>query len=203
MGAIQSAFTAVSNLSVSQFSMLDEPAGAFARTLPRDTCVVANSGSLSVSGQAYIRAIVIPAGATLHSLVFQVGAAVVGGTHDWAGLLDVNGNVLAMSADGAGALWSVANTRLVVPMTAPATPLQFASQQVCYVVACSAFATTAPTLFGDTALGSGVAAGAIPAGTPVACGTVGGATQTTPPALAAALGAPASLGTCNFYAAAI
>lgn len=186
-------------LAFQQASMLDEPAGAFARTMPRSAN---SSGTLAMatSAQAYIRSIIMPQGGVLNSLVFQVNAAVVGGSHDWAGLLDSTGKVVAMSADGNGNLWTPAVTRIVVPMSAP-TPIP--QTALYYVVVCSVFITTAPTIDGAAATGAGVAGVGSPANTPVFCGTIGGATQAGPPAIGTALGAPAALGSSNFYAAAI
>ncbi len=126
------------------------------------------------------------------------GSASIAGVLEFA-LTDVNGNVLAMSADGGGALFSPAVTRIVIPMSASTV---FPVSQFCYVVACSVFATTAPGIDGDNALGAGVAIGGAPAGTPVLAATIGAATQSTPPAISSNLGAIASVAGCNFYAAA-
>src|SRR5579859_1758875 len=79
--------------------MFDEPAGTLARTVPRGQLT---NGALALAGtgQVQARMIVLPAGLPVTNIAIMSGTtAEVAGTHFWAGLTDVQSNVLFVTAD--------------------------------------------------------------------------------------------------------
>jgi len=159
--------------------MFDEIAGAVARTVPRGQ-ITSGAQALAGTGQVQARLIVLPAGLPVNKLTVLSGTtAEAGGSHFWAGLTDLQSNVLFVTADQTGATYVTASTLLANNVTVPGVISQTGPYY--YVVSVSA-ATTMPTMAGGPALAAGAAAPA-----PQWYGTMG--TQAAPPAVGQQLAA--------------
>jgi hypothetical protein len=158
--------------------MFDEFAGTIARTIPRRLVTVNSLAAFTVGGQVAVTSVPLPQGMVISNLAFLSGGTAANGpTHWWLALLDVQLNVLAVTADQLTAAIG-ANTFLKVPVSIPVA----LSQSGLYYFAASVTAsTTAPTASGSAPT-TGAAAGA-----PVLCGTAG--SQSAPPAVGAQLAA--------------
>ena len=169
--------------------MFDEPAGTIARTVPR---AMANSATITTtpSGTPNARLVALPAGMIVTNIAVLSGStAEVTGSHFWCALTDLQGNVLAVTADQTGASYVTSATFLKNPVT---VPYQVPQTGLYYLVV-SVSAATMPTLVGGVnVIGS---ANNLP---PVMSGTFG--LQAAPPAVGANLGAlTAAVGNIAFW----
>lgn len=169
------------------------PAGATAQTFPR---YQATTGVAPASGTPAGILIPLPAGLLVSNLTFTVDTpAELGGTHGWYAITDNALNVLAVSADQAGAaVWSPVNTAVTLPVLGAGgapfiTPYRgFYRAFVCVV------ATTMPAFACAPATRIGANANA-----PVLAAT-SGTGATAPPAVGSQMTALTANGAFNFYA---
>ena len=168
--------------------LFDEPAGTLARTIPRGQLSNATT-ALPGTGLPAARLIPLPAGLVVSNLAVVVGSTAEAlGTHSWFALMDVNSNVLAVTADQAGAAFMTAGLFDKRPVQQYVIP-----QTGAYYVVVSVTAGTLPTLCGAASLN--------PAGlqtAPVIYGSL--AAQQAPPAIGANLGPVSAANGANFGA---
>lgn len=172
--------------------MFDEPAGTVARTVPRTNVNTATLTFSGGTGVPTVRAIALPAGLSVNNLACLSGStAEVAGTHFWMALMDINSNVLSVTADQTGASYVASGTFLKNAVTNAPYFIQYTGLYY-IVVGCSA-TTTMPTL-----AGAGNNATGLNVQMPILYGVLGA--QAAPPAIGANLGAVSNVGGANLAA---
>jgi hypothetical protein len=119
-------------------SYLSRP-GATAETMSRENMT---NTFTAVSGQLHLRAMPVQY-ANFNNGIMKVGAtAKLGGSHGWYVILDVNGNVLTVTADqtDASTTWGTATAEQPLPFVVPYQSY-FTSIKVCYFGVCIVAAT--------------------------------------------------------------
>lgn len=164
--------------------LFDEPAGTLACTIRRSQ--LTNLTQALASGTPVARILPLPAGMVVSQVgVYPGGTAEATGTHYWNAVTDVNGNVLAVTADQTGAAYVSGTAMLKTALTSPLVIPQTGAYYV--VVSCTA--GTPPTLAGAPGSGASATLAGLP---PVFMGTFGA--QQAPPAVGANLGALTAAG---------
>lgn len=159
--------------------LFDEPAGTLARTIPRASVNVATGAFSGGTGVPNVRALPLPTGLPVTNLAWLSGStAEVTGTHAWAALMDVNSNVLAVTADQTGGTYVATASFLKNPVTNPI----LVPQTGLYYFVVGVSAATMPTM-----AGAGNSSSGLNAQTPFLYGVL--AAQAAPPAVGQNLGA--------------
>jgi hypothetical protein len=158
------------------FFLNGKPLLTFDENFPRDQITTDLVASIVTAVMTSV-AFPMVQGNIVTSLTFLSGATALGTpTHAWAALYDVNGNLLAQSADQPALAWAADTAvtfTLATPQTVPVTGVYYAALMVA--------ATVVPTLMGKS-VGRAKAAGAIITGQAILAQNSGAALTTTAPA---------------------
>lgn len=155
----------------------DAPTGTLAETVSRSQ--VGGNSSFLTSGKIYAALCVLPPRPITNVIWRSATTPLTLGSSDnhlWVGIADINGNILALSADDTAAVWA-ANSALTKALTAPYTP---GSRQLGYILLCVAVGGTGGTLpsLATAAINSGLSGSA-----PVRTGNADTLSPATPPTL--------------------
>jgi hypothetical protein len=177
--------------SASMLNVYQLPSGATAENVPRHVCTA--SSAAGTSGTLYLASIGLPSGLLVSNITLCTGsAAKTGGTHGWYVLLDSGLVVRAVTADqtDAATVWGTINTAYTLPVGTPYTTTYSGLHYIGVMVAETA--GTMPNWAYPNAFNNGLQIAPFPY-------AISSSGQTTPPALAATMGALTATTNKGFY----